>query len=434
MRVAIANSDQKEVQGLRSLLDDSFETCVITEADKIGDIIDSCDVLIIDSNYSSDQGINLLMNIESMSHLPALMIVPLDDQRCAVEAMRAGAQNFLVKTENYQNFLPIVIEESYKQFNKAEELKRTIQVLKERVNKLESGLESAGSEAPPQDNSEHSVRTRIMQQIVARLQKGDINLPSYSDINTRLHELMVKEAGIQEIARLLEQDAGVTSKLISVANSALNRGVTDATTMEQAIKRLGLVTTKNYVEVITNRSLYTSKNKKYKNLLRQLFQHSLASAHAANAIAGKLKLEATNEVFTIAMLHDVGKLFLMQILTELAVDDPSIDLLADEQVEKFLFDHHAQFGTVLLKRWKLPVEFINVVERHEVVAESDPISKVLCIVNCADLLAQKMGFGTDHYPDVDVDTTFSAKYLKLSAIVLDQVKKEVQTLMQDSPS
>ncbi len=54
-------------------------------------------------------------------------------------------------------------------------------------------------------------------------------------------------------------------------------------------------------------------------------------------------------------------------------------------------------------------------------------------MNCADLLAQKMGFGTDHYPDVDVDTTFSGKYLKLNAIVLDQVKKEVQTLMQDSP-
>ena len=72
MRVAITNSDQKEVQGLRSLLNDSFETCVITEADKIRDIIDSCDVLIIDFNHSPDQGINLLMNIDSMSHLPAV--------------------------------------------------------------------------------------------------------------------------------------------------------------------------------------------------------------------------------------------------------------------------------------------------------------------------------------------------------------------------
>ena len=37
------------------------------------------------------------MNIESMSDLPALMNVPLDDQRCAVEAMRAGAKNFWLK-------------------------------------------------------------------------------------------------------------------------------------------------------------------------------------------------------------------------------------------------------------------------------------------------------------------------------------------------
>ena len=79
MRVAIANSDRQEVQGLRSLLDNSFKTCVITRADKLMNIIDTCDLLIIDSNYSPDQGINLLMNIESISHLPVLMIVPLDD-------------------------------------------------------------------------------------------------------------------------------------------------------------------------------------------------------------------------------------------------------------------------------------------------------------------------------------------------------------------
>ncbi len=37
------------------------------------------------------------MNIESISDLPALMIVPLDDQRCAVEAMRACAKYFWLK-------------------------------------------------------------------------------------------------------------------------------------------------------------------------------------------------------------------------------------------------------------------------------------------------------------------------------------------------
>ncbi|NKB39080.1 MAG: HDOD domain-containing protein [Gammaproteobacteria bacterium] len=435
MRVAIANSNRAEQQVIGSTLQEMHETRVISADDKINEIIEYSDFIIIDANYSSDQGINLLMNVESESHLPVLMVVPMEDQRCAVEAMRSGAQNFLVKSDDYHNLLPAVVEESYKQFNKVEELKRTICELKEQVQAMDSG-ESGKSEQTGQvkegSDSRDSVRKKIMEQIIKRLKKGDINLPSYANINDELSELMDGDASMLEISKLLQKDASVTSKLISVANSPMNRGVSDASTVEQAINRLGLVSTKNYVEVITNRSLYTYNNKRFEPLLDQLFQHSLATAYAASSIEKTLGNKDKGQIFTLGMLHDVGMLFLIQILSELVVEDESLEDLSDEQVDEFLFEHHAQFGTVLLKRWKLPLDFIEIVQNHEKVEEVEPPSQTLCIINCADLLAQKMGYGCDYHVHEDISNAFSTQYLSLDKTHLNNIEKEVKSLMSDT--
>ena len=438
MRVAIANSHEQEVNELRSILDNSFETYTISESDLPEDIIGKSDLVVIDSNFTANQGIDLLMNIESVSNVPILVIVPSNDQRVAVESMRAGAMSFLVKTNDYSSLLPTVINDIYTQFNDNKELKRMVEALEERIHSLEAQIEPPSGIAKPvplqQANIAEVNRSRILAQITLRLKKGEITLPIYPDMSSKFDSLLRNNADMIEITRLLESDASLTSKLISVANSPLNRGVTEASTLEQAINRLGLISTKNYVEVITNRALYTSNDKKYKELLDDLFQHSLACAHAANAIAVKLKLKDPGVIFTMAMLHDIGKLFLIQILSEIGTLEPSVNELTKDEVNDFLFETHAQFGEVLLKRWKLPAEIIDVVKQVEIGTDIDTtsLSKPLCIVNFADLLAEKLGYGTDHHADQDITKAISTEYLKFTSNDIDEFSNEVMALMQDS--
>lgn len=61
-----------------------------------------------------------------------------------------------------------------------------------------------------------------------------------------------KGANLQEIGDLLKQDAAISFKLISIANSVYYRGVVESKTLGQAISRLGLNTTRQYVEAVTN--------------------------------------------------------------------------------------------------------------------------------------------------------------------------------------
>ena len=60
---------------------------------------------------------------------PVLVLTPIDNQRCAIEAMRAGAFNYLVKTTDYLELVPHAVTEALKRFNEGDEMKRTIVVV-----------------------------------------------------------------------------------------------------------------------------------------------------------------------------------------------------------------------------------------------------------------------------------------------------------------
>ena len=92
--------------------------------------------------------------------------------------------------------------------------------------------------------------------------------------------------------------------------------MTENKTLEHAIARLGLRVTTQYVEIIANRSLYTAKNKKYAVLLKDLWEHVLSCAHASHILANLLGLQHVDEVFTMALLHDICKLLIIQALAE----------------------------------------------------------------------------------------------------------------------
>ena len=68
--------------------------------------------------------------------------------------------------------------------------------------------------------------------------------------------------------------------------------------MEQAISRLGLTATKQYVDAICNRAFYAVSNKKYADLFETLWEHSLCCAIGSQAVCEILKLKFQIDIFT----------------------------------------------------------------------------------------------------------------------------------------
>lgn len=428
--VVIANSSEHECQMLRKVLGDDFNILVVTSPEGLSDSQEHADLLVLDHNFTDQSGIDVLSEILGKSYIPVLMVTAPDEPQCAVEAIRRGAYNYLVKTAGYHDLLHFSIKEAIDKFNEREEMKETILALKKRVSELEKEIEENKIEEEGGEIEEQ--RVGLIEAITSRFKRGEINLPSYPKINSQFRQLVEQGATILQITDLLKQDVGISSKLLSISNSPYYSGLTQNKTLEQAVSRLGLKTTKNYVEIISNRSLYTTNKKNYKDPLKRLWEHSLSCAYASEVLSGLLNMQAPDEIFTMALMHDIGKLLLMQVAIELETNGAYEEGIDREELINTLNAYHGTFGGSLLKKWRFPKEYSLVAQFHDAPNDAETVSKEFMVVHLANLTVKSMGYTFSDSEALDLGNAISLKFLNLNLPDLDTVKSRVTALMHNS--
>ena len=99
----------------------------------------------------------------------------------------------------------------------------------------------------------------------------------------------------------------------------------------------------------------------------ELWFHSIAVSTIAEALAKNRKLAETDDFFTPALLHDLGKLVLGKFVN---AEQPKIDSLVAEGVpiviaeKEVLKTDHAEIGALILSKWSFPDDLINAVRWH----------------------------------------------------------------------
>jgi HD-like signal output (HDOD) protein len=266
---------------------------------------------------------------------------------------------------------------------------------------------------------------------MARLKRGEINLPAAPRIQIQFDEMIRNQKGISEMASLLKQDVSISSQLISISNSVYFQGIVRNTTVEQAITRLGLITTRKYVVIICNRSLYLTKKKKNMEWMELLWKHSLSSGLAAQFICEQTQQKQSEEMFTVGLFHDIGKLILLQIMAELDIDIANDVTDKNDRTDLFnmISCNHGAFGAMLLKRWRFPQLYQQIAMHHDNPENADPISKELLIANFANLIAKSMGYSLQETPADEIETALSTNLLKIDADTVVTIKTKVREHM-----
>ncbi|MBW2305163.1 MAG: HDOD domain-containing protein [Deltaproteobacteria bacterium] len=430
--VLVANRDLEECKQIKKALGDMYKVLMVTKASDLADLRSKADLAVLDQNFTDRSGIDALPRLLENSYIPVLMVTAPDDPRCAIEAVRLGAYNYLVKTEGYLDLLYYSIKEAIEKYNEREEMLRTINALKQRIAELEKRLESTTTwEGIPATTED---RAGLIEAITSRFRRGEINLPSYPKINSQFRILIEEGAPIGRITRLLKQDVGISSKLLSISNSPYYCGLHKNKTLEQAVSRLGLKTTKNYVEIISNRSLYTTNNEKYKEPLKRLWKHSLSCAYASEIISRHLQMETPDEVFTMGLMHDIGKLLLMQVAIELETNGAFGGGIDRKELIHTLDAYHGSFGSSLLKKWNFPQQYSDIAQYHHNPDKTNSISKELMVVHLANLLSRHMGYSLDVTDGVDLENAVSLKFLDIDLDILQRIEGKVSALMHNAAS
>lgn len=226
------------------------------------------------------------------------------------------------------------------------------------------------------------------------------HLPPAPKILPQLLALLNKEdVDASQVVDLMMYDPALTAASLQLANSAFFSAA-PASDLSEAVARLGFNRIFQLVATVSGAQLLAGAQKGYGIDEGELWQHSVASAIAAQAIAEKLG-DDRNLVFTCALLHDLGKVILSRALEHVyakIIEDVEKNQQALIEAEKKLLGvQHAEIGGRLLARWKFPANIVNAVcYHHEPILAGDH-RRLASYVYLSNLTVHFLGYGFGHH-------------------------------------
>jgi putative nucleotidyltransferase with HDIG domain len=223
------------------------------------------------------------------------------------------------------------------------------------------------------------------------------SFPSMSGLAVKVLKLIDDpDSTASKIEELLRYDPGITANILKLTNSAYFGLSARIGSVRQAIvllgwKRLGKLVVTSCVNAILDKPVPG-----YDLPSGELWRHSIAVSVTAELLAKELGITANDEIFTAALLHDLGKLVLGNYVKE---DLQAIEAAAGEGIpfqvaeRQVLGTDHAEVGARLLESWSFPKSLVSSVRWHHDPDDSEGPSTIIDLVHVANVLCLMIGIG-----------------------------------------
>lgn len=227
---------------------------------------------------------------------------------------------------------------------------------------------------------------------------------------------------LHEISGLIESDAGLTARILRLANSSyysVPGGVGD---IRKALQFLGFTT---IAQVVLTSSVFGSfKHSGLRDFpLIPFWVHSFAVGQVAEITARNLRHANPSDAFVGGLLHDVGKLILLELAPE------QLSRISRNALEKgcsFLqseqelgYEDHIELGAGLSRHWKLPAAVEEAIRSHH----GQPQTPGGQVIAWANLWVHHHGIGSSgsHDPSVESRAGELARILKLTPEAIREI-------------
>jgi putative nucleotidyltransferase with HDIG domain len=261
------------------------------------------------------------------------------------------------------------------------------------------------------------------------------SFPSLSGATTKLLSLLDDpNAPVAEIEEILRMDPGLTANVLKLSNSAYFGFPSEIGSVHKAIVLLGA---KRLMQLVMTSCVNSVMNKPvpgYGLSTGELWRHSIAVSVAAEGLIKELNVPEADEIFTAALLHDVGKL----VLGEFVKDDiKKIEKIVSKDVsfeaaEKIaLGTDHAEIGAKILESWGLPAEIVSAVRWHHDPDAADETSTLIDIVHVANVLCLMIGIGVGREGLQYRPSPVVTKRLGIKSVHLEKVASHTMDWVSD---
>lgn len=168
-------------------------------------------------------------------------------------------------------------------------------------------------------------------------------------------------ASMKELGDIVMFDQSLTIKFLALVNSAYYGFSQQISSINIALSLLGMTKVKNIIVAVAMKPMMSNQGDK------ELWKHSMRVASGCEYLANLTKIMDSDEAFISGFVHDVGKIVLHMTNEKLYTKvmngvDAGGNILDLEK--KFFDSDHVKTGSLLAKRWQLPILLANTITYH----------------------------------------------------------------------
>jgi len=206
------------------------------------------------------------------------------------------------------------------------------------------------------------------------------------------------DAQVSELAEVIARDQALTTKILRLVNSAFYGHASQITTISRAVIIMGF-------QAVRSAALAVSVFERFKDLqaaaedfsLEDFWRHGIGVSCLAKQLSLVLHRGVPEDAFVAGLLHDTGKLVMLQYFPE---DVADLARAAREQrlswraCEDLLFPiNHAGIGRALFRAWDFPAGVVEAVACHHQPEAASRHAELTALVHLADYLSHHMDCG-----------------------------------------
>ena len=204
----------------------------------------------------------------------------------------------------------------------------------------------------------------------SELLKTIVELRPFPVVATRVMGLVSDErTSAQELARVLSADQAMTAKLLKLSNSAEAGYAHRVRTVREAVVVLGFKQVRQIAfvtSVISNFRLQRGARDWFDDDLFWL--HNIEVAIAAETVAKHCHNVTPDEAFTAGILHDIGRLVMVQLFPQEWRNAHQLHLtrgllMREAELRSIGYTHDA-IGEALAREWNFPEEISAAIGGH----------------------------------------------------------------------
>ncbi len=199
-------------------------------------------------------------------------------------------------------------------------------------------------------------------------------------------------AGAAELARVCEGDLAVARALLREANSIFyaRPGQAPAASLREAIDRVGTGGVRNVLVDVTISALLCPSGSRYASITAAIWAHAQRTGALARAAAPAFGV-SPDRAFAAGLLHDVGKLVLLDRAAALA-EERTAPNVAWPALRAALVALHEPLGALAVLRWGMGAEAAGAIATHHRApppAMRDPMGEVIYLAERVDHAATR---------------------------------------------